>query len=104
MEDKERFAVAVKDIATEFNYAREKYGVSADNDLNTPSDFTTMMVGYGAAWSTRAGFRPYKSETLLAFRTAMVKAANVAISAIVWIDTLLAGEIVRPDVLRPDPE
>lgn len=85
-------------ITHEREYQKDKWGVDADLKINTPMDF----VGYIAHHSTRwfnGGFRPYTAETLTDFRKEMIKVATLAVAAVEATDSILSGEVTRPDVL-----
>jgi len=91
------------EIKNERNYQITKWGTNADDQINTPMDF----VGYISHHSTRwfnGGFRPYSQQTLLKFRSEMVKVASLAVAAIEYTDKLLSKENMRDDVLKNENE
>ena len=88
----------IDEIVAERAYQVGKWGVDADDKINTPMDF----VGYIAHHSTRwfsGGFRPYSRETLVAYRASMIKVAALAMAAIEAVDKILSGSNERPDIM-----
>lgn len=91
-------SLVLHEIDDERDYQVKKWGVDADDRINTPMDF----VGYIAYYSTRwfdGGFRPYKRETLEKFRSQMIKTAALAVAAIEAVDKILDGSNIRTDIL-----
>lgn len=74
-----------KEIESEREYQRDKWGLEADDTLNTPSDFMGYISHYGTKWFP-GGFRPYKRAVVDSYRKHMIKVAAIAVAAIESLD------------------
>ncbi len=83
MDDKRRAIFG--EVNYELDYQQVKFGTTADDTKNTPNDWNSFISHFGTRWFP-GGFAPYKTATVDAFRTAMVKVAALAVSAIESID------------------
>jgi hypothetical protein len=90
-----------EEITAERDYQLERWGATADEQINRPADWVLYLAHYSSRWMN-GSFAPYDVDTLADFRRHMVKAATIALAAIEETDKILAGENVRDDVLRPD--
>lgn len=75
----------------------EKWGVTADDAKNSPNDWVAYMAHHSTRWFS-GSFPPHNRSTLEVFRQQMVKVATLAVAAIEWVDKILQGENIRPDV------
>lgn len=73
------------EIKAERDYQVERWGLRADKELNTPNDFVSYISCYSTRWFDNT-FEPYCSETVDAYRKAMVKVATLAVAAIEALD------------------
>lgn len=90
------------EITEEQARARTKWGRDADRMANAPADWVTYIAHHATRWLP-GGFRPYSRQTLLDFRSEMIKVANLAISAIQEVDLIMEGRNIRPDVFVGPP-
>jgi hypothetical protein len=89
----------LKEIETERQYQKDKWGSDVDLRINTPMDFVGYIAYHSGRWFD-GGFRPYPQATLEAFRKQMIKVATLAVAAIEHVDAILANQVDRPDVLQ----
>lgn len=87
------------EVAKERAYQIDKWGDQADDEKNDPMSFVGYIANHSTRWFS-GGFKPYSLETLVNFRTCMLKVAALGIAAMQWADRLLEGKNVRPDVLK----
>lgn len=75
----------LEEIAKEREYQKEKWGIKADLEDNTPNDFAAYIAHHSSKWFN-GGFTPYPTEIVDAYRKAMVKTAALAVAAIEALD------------------
>jgi hypothetical protein len=73
-----------REINIERKYQTDKWGVEADDQLNTPWMWASYIAQYATRWMT--GSFVINSDTTALFRTAMIKVAATAIAAVESID------------------
>ena len=74
-----------EEIDKERRYQQDKWGNGADDAKNTPWHFTAYISQYVGKWMAGT-WAPLQSDTVTAFRTAMVKVAAIAVAAIESVD------------------
>lgn len=75
----------LEEIAAEREYQKEKWGVKADVELNTPNDFVAYIGHHASKWFN-GGFTPYNSNVVDEYRKQMIKVAALAVAAIEALD------------------
>lgn len=75
----------IEAVAKEREYQVARWGLEADDTLNTPNDFVSYITRYSSRWFP-GGFAPYTTETVNDFRESMVKVATLAIAAVESVD------------------
>lgn len=74
-----------EELQKERDYQVEKWGVEADDTVNTPNDWVAYISHHSSRWFD-GGFTPYNTATVDDFRTQMIKTAALAIAAIESLD------------------
>lgn len=72
------------EVNAERRYQTDKWGVEADDTLNTPWMWVSYITQYATKWMTGLFTIPKSSADL--FRTAMIKTAATAIAAVESLD------------------
>jgi hypothetical protein len=73
-----------KEINTERTYQTDKWGVEADDTLNTPWMWVSYITQYATKWMTGLFTIPSSSADM--FRVCMIKTASTAIAAVESLD------------------
>lgn len=81
----------IDELKAEREYQVNKWGVKADDSLNTPWMWAAYIGQYATKWM-RGTFLPLKPDVTDEFRNCMLKVATLAIAAIESIDRQRATE------------
>jgi hypothetical protein len=73
------------EIEAERCYQIDKWGLSADRELNTPADFISYIANYSTKWQD-GSYRPYTSDLVDDYRKAMIQTATLAVAAVLALD------------------
>lgn len=79
------------EILEEREYQTKKWGVEADDTLNTPWMWAAYIGQYATKWMAGT-FLPLKGSVVDHFRECMIKVASLAVAAVESIDRQRAAD------------